>query len=315
MIPNEPPRNPSTGFLFFPPYRVQGYSIAGEETYVQIPELDVCFDVGRAQRLALTSNYIALSHGHMDHSAGLAYYLSQRQFQGMGTGTVLCHPSLVGSIKTLMNAWVDIEQQKTPYEVVGMDPEGESAEFEIKPSIFLRAFKTPHTSNSLGFSVVEKRSKLKEELLGLPQEKLVEIKKSGQEITYIREVPICAYMGDTAPGEHFMREDVKNAPILITECTFLEDDHKSRARVGNHLHISDLADLLPEMNNENVVLMHMSRRTHLGEARKQLQKVLPEDVAARVHILMDRRTNRARYQKQLDEYADNAPEGAEAIAD
>src|SRR5690606_8497462 len=83
MIPREPPRRPQLGFLYAPPYRIQGISIAGEETVVHIPELDLCFDIGLAPRAVLPSKYVALSHGHMDHVAGIAYYFSQRNFQGM----------------------------------------------------------------------------------------------------------------------------------------------------------------------------------------------------------------------------------------
>src|SRR6185369_3322405 len=87
--PREPVREPLPGFLVVPPFRVQGVSIAGEETVVQVPELDVCFDIGRCPRLALSSNFVALTHGHMDHAAGIAYYFSQRNFQGMGEGTII----------------------------------------------------------------------------------------------------------------------------------------------------------------------------------------------------------------------------------
>ncbi len=60
MLPKPPPRETSLGFLFLPPFRVQGISIAGEVTCIQIPELDVCFDMGSCPRAALSSKYVAL---------------------------------------------------------------------------------------------------------------------------------------------------------------------------------------------------------------------------------------------------------------
>ncbi len=301
MIPHEPPRQPRMGFLYFPPFRVQGYSIAGEETVVQIPELDVCFDIGRCPRIALTSNYIALSHGHMDHAAGLAYYFSQRNFQGMGTGTVLCHPTLAPAVHRLMEAWIDIEAQRTPYNVIAMEPQTDTAEFEVKNNHYLRAYQTSHTVPSLGFSVVEKRSKLKDEYVGLPQEKLVELKEAGEQITYIRQVPLVAFTGDTAPGDHFMRDDVRNAKVLITECTFIDPGHRDRARVGKHLHLTDLAAILDDLNNEAIVLTHLSRRTFLREAWEAIHQTIDRKHLDRIFILMDWRNNRTRYEKQKAE--------------
>ncbi len=301
MIPPEPPRQPQLGFLYFPPYRVQGFSVAGEETFVQIPELDVCFDIGRCPRPALTSHYVALSHGHMDHVAGLAYYFSQRHFQGMGVGTVLCHPKLEQPIRELMEAWVEIETQRTPYRLIAMDPAGDSVEHEIKNNYYIRAFDTVHTSPSLGYVIVERRSKLKDEYVGLPQEKLVELKKQGQEITRLVEVPWIAYMGDTSPGDHFLRDDVRQAKILITECTFSANDHRERARIGKHIHLDDLVKIIDQLENEVIVLNHLSRRTHLGQARRQLDRLVPAEHRDRVFILMDNRTNRQRYQDQVAE--------------
>src|SRR5215204_4718257 len=77
-------------------FHVIGYSVAGEETVVQVPELDVCFDIGRAPHFALTSNIVCITHGHMDHLAGIAYYLSQRNFQGMKPGTIVLPRDLAG---------------------------------------------------------------------------------------------------------------------------------------------------------------------------------------------------------------------------
>lgn len=295
MIPNEPPKRPQPGFVYHPPFRVQGLSIAGEETVVQVPELDVCFDIGKCPRIALASPYIALSHGHMDHSAGLAYYFSQRQFQGMGVGTVVCHPMLEKPIHNLMRAWVDLEGQRTPYNVVSLDHD---QELEIKNNIYLRAFATVHTQASLGFVVIERRSKLKPELAGMPQEKLIALKNKGQAITHTLDIPLVCFTGDTVWGPHFDRPDVLQAKILVTECTFLEPGHRERASVGKHLHLDDIVQLLDRSTAEAVILTHLSRRTNMAEVRQFVDAAIPPQHRDRVHILMDRHANRARYVQQ-----------------
>jgi len=298
MLPNPPPRRPGIGFLYVPPYRVQGISIAGEQSVVQVPELDVCFDIGLSPRIALASDYIGLTHGHMDHAAALSYYFSQRRFQGMGVGTVVCHPAMEEPIHELMSAWIKIEAQRTPYNVVALEPD---QELEIKNRIFLRAFKTVHTVPSIGFVVVEKRSKLREQYSGLPQEKLVELKKAGEDITETRDVPLICYTGDTAWGDHFSREDVLGAKVLITECTFLERGHRSRANVGKHLHVDHLVHLVKRSNAEAVVLTHLSRRTHMKVAKEALDQMIPAEHRNRVLILMDHRANRDRYDRQREQ--------------
>lgn len=296
MIPSEPPRRPQLGFLYVPPYRVQGLSVAGEQTVVQIPELDVCFDIGLCPRAALTSNYVALSHAHMDHAAGLAYYFSQRHFQGMGTGTVICHPALEAPIKGLMDAWVPLEAQRTPYNIIPLAPD---QQHEIKNHIFLRAFETKHTVPSLGFVAIEKRSKLKPEYVGLPQDKLVELKNAGQDITQMLEIPLVCYTGDTMWGAHFDRPDVLGAKILIVECTFTEPGHRSRANIGKHLHLDHIVQLLDKSTAEAVVLVHLSRRTQMGGVRKEIDAAIPPKHRERLFILMDGRNNKIRYDRQL----------------
>ncbi len=308
MIPQPPARQPSTGFLYLPPYRVQGWSIAGEESVVQVPELDICFDIGRCPRFALTSDFVALTHGHMDHSAGLAYYYSQRHFQGMAAGTVICPRPIEHAITNVMRAWVELEAQKTPFRVRGMDPD---EEIEIKNNLVLRAFATRHTVPSLGYIVVERRSKLRPELNGLPQEELVRRKNQGEQITDTLHIPLVCCTGDTMWGDHFEREDVLNARILITECTFLEAEHRQRASVGRHLHLDDIAVLLKRCQAEAVVLTHLSRRTHMNAARAALNHVLTAEQRQRVFILMDNRTNRQRYEEQVrDAEAKAAAESA-----
>ena len=87
---------------------VAGYSVAGEESVILVPELDVAFDIGKCPREALRMNHVCLSHGHMDHAAGVAYYFSQRDFQGIADGKVLVAAGLVGPLERLMDAVADV---------------------------------------------------------------------------------------------------------------------------------------------------------------------------------------------------------------
>lgn len=295
MIPKPPPREGSLGFLFVPPFRVQGSSVAGEATCVQIPELDVCFDMGACPRAMLSSKYVAVSHGHMDHIGGLAYYCSQRFFQGMGPGTIICSKVIAPAIRQMMAGYVNLEMQQTPYELIEMAP-GE--EFEIKNNMFLRIFDVEHTCPASGYTIVEKRSKLKPEFYELPQDKLRELKDRGEDITRILEVPLVSYMGDTNPGPWLIQEMVRKSQIVIAECTFIEPDHRERAKIGRHLHLDDVAEWLPLLECEKLVLVHLSRRSNLIEAQKRLRKLVKPQHAEKVEFLMDHRTNKMRYERQ-----------------
>ena len=211
-------------------------------------------------------------------------------------GTVVCHPRLEKAIHNVMRAWVELEAQKTPYQIIALAPD---EQLEIKNNTYLRAFATSHTVPSLGYVIVEQRSKLRPELVGLPQEELLELKKQGHQITQTFQIPLVCFTGDTMWGDHFDRCDLLDAKVLITECTFLEPRHRDRASVGRHLHVEDIVVLLERCKAEVVVLTHLSRRTHMVTARSVLDQVIPPDHRHRVFLLMDNRTNRARYEQQL----------------
>lgn len=197
MLPKPPPREGSLGFLYVPPFRVQGVSVAGETTSIGIPELDIVFDLGECPRAMLPAKFAAISHGHMDHVGGLAYFCSQRRFQGMGDATIVCDARIETAIRQMMAGFVELERQETPYKVVALE---HNQQVEIKNNTFLRGFHTEHTCPSMGYSIIERRSKLKTEFIDMPQEKLRELKDRGVEITRTLEIPLIAYLGDTAPG-------------------------------------------------------------------------------------------------------------------
>ncbi len=266
--------------------RLLGHSLAGEETVVAFPELNLCFDVGKAPAHVIPIDHVLLSHGHMDHAAGLAYYVSQRCFVGNSPGTIVCPKPLVEPIHDLLRVWGRIEGHVSSARVVGLAP-GEP--FEIRRGLLARAFNVNHGAPSLGYAVVDVRRKLKPEFADRTGPQLVELKKRGVEIQNTVEVPLVAYCGDTAEGAFLQSDLVRRARILILECTFYEDDHVRRAREGHHLHVRDVARIIPKLENEWIILTHLSRRTGLREAKRALARLLSPDELGRVRFLMEGR--------------------------
>jgi len=263
-----------------------GYSIAGEETVVAIPQLDVCFDIGKAPDQIIPINHVLLTHGHMDHAAGLAYYLSQRNFCGISAGTIVAPSNLLGPMRDIIDAWSKLDGSRIPARLVGVKP---GDEHQIKPNLVARAFPTKHTRGSVGFTVIEKRKKLKPEYTGLTGPQIVELKKQGIEIDYPLEFPIVTYLGDTQYVDFSQLQYVADSKILIAECTFYEGEHTTRAKAGRHMHVDELAALLANLNNEHIIITHTTQRTPMYEIRKTLSKVLPKDTYNRITLLMSKR--------------------------
>ena len=270
--------------LDFGQFSLIGYSVAGEESVIQVPELGVCFDVGRAPQFALNSDLLCVTHGHMDHVAGIAYYLSQRYFQGMKPATVLLPADLAGPVDDLLRAWQRIERHDRPYTLVPMY----AGEYhKVRNDFGIRALAVHHGSSAMGFSLIDVRRKLKEEFQDRTGPQLVELKSRGVEIQYTLEVPLITYLGDTGAGPVFEHPDVVNAGILVTECTFYEREHRGKSRAGRHLHVEQFKDILPTLRNKHVVVTHVSRRTGVRRAKRILAKAMGGDLPANVHFLMD----------------------------
>ncbi len=267
-----------------------GYSVAGEETVVAVPQLDVCFDIGKAPDQIISINHILLTHGHMDHAAGIAYYLSQRNFCGQSAGTILAPKNLLGPIRQVIDAWFLLDGNQIPANLVGVKP---GDEYQIKPNLFARVFPTKHTKGSVGYSVIEKRKKLKSEYLGLTGPQIVELKKQGVEIDYPLEIPIVTYFGDTQYVDFSQLEYIANSKILIAECTFYEGEHTGRAEAGKHMHIDEFAGLLSKLNNEHIIITHTTQRTPMREIRKILKDSLPPEKYDKVILFMDKRFHRS----------------------
>jgi ribonuclease BN (tRNA processing enzyme) len=196
-----------------------------------------------------------------------------------------------------MRLWAEIDGHEPPSAIHPAEP---GTEIQLRRDLVVRPFEVNHPCHrrdrtavpALGYCAVEVRQKLIEEYQNLSGPQLVELKKQGVEITRRMEIPLVAYCGDTAAGPFLDLEDVRRAKVLLLECTFAEPDHRDRARAGNHIHISDLRHIIPRLENERIVLIHLSRRTLLSTARKMLEREIGPEHAQRVSFFMEHRRRR-----------------------
>jgi ribonuclease Z len=263
-----------------------GYSVAAEETVVAMPQLDVCFDIGKAPDQIIPINNILLTHGHMDHAAGIAYYLSHRNFCGQSPGTILAPHNLLGPIKEIIDAWSRLDGNKIPANLIGVKA---GDEYQIKPNLFARVFPTKHSRGSVGYSIIEKRKKIKPEYAALTGRQIVELKKQNVEIDYPLEIPIVTYFGDTQYVDFSQLRYIVESKILIAECTFYETEHTERAEAGKHMHIGEFAELIGKMKNDYIIVTHTTQRTPMRDIRRILKEALPPEKYNRIILLMDKR--------------------------
>ncbi len=263
-----------------------GYSVAGEETVVAVPQLDVCFDIGKAPNQIISIKHVLLTHGHMDHAAGFAYYLSHRKFCGQSPGTILAPAKLVSPIKQILTAWGRLDGTVIPANLVGVEP---GDEYQIKPNLFARAFPTKHSKGSVGYTIIEKRKKLKPEYRQLTSRQIVELKKQGVEIDSPLEIPLVTYLGDTQYVDFSQLHYITNSRILIAECTFYVAEHTGRAEAGKHMHINEFAALIEKLQNEHIIITHATQRTPIREIRRILKDALSPAKFERIILLMDRK--------------------------
>jgi ribonuclease Z len=189
-------------------------------------------------------------------------------------------------MRDVIDAWSRLDGNKIPANLVGVKA---GDEYQIKPNLFTRVFPTKHSKGSVGYSVIEKRKKIKPEYATLTAPQIVELKKQGVEIDYPLEIPIVTYLGDTQYVDFSQLNYIADSKILIAECTFYIDEHADRALAGRHMHIGEFAQLVRKLNNQHIVITHTTQRTPMSQIREILKNEVPADIYDRIVLLMDKR--------------------------
>lgn len=261
---------------------IEGWSRAAVQSYWRVPELKIGFDLGAQPWDFMGTPNWFLSHTHLDHVAALPVYVARRRMMKMEPPTIFVPSEAVDDVKRLMMVFQRLDRGRQTAHIEGVDP---GDEIDLSRELVVTVFATTHTVPSRGFVVWDRRQKLKDEYLGLPGEKIRDLRMAGTPVTREVRLPLVCYTGDTSPAGLDACPPAFDAKVLITEMSFFRAAHrKDKIHKFGHMHLDDFIERAPRFKNELIVAGHFSTRYHGNEVKRVLENKLPPELKAKMKL-------------------------------
>ena len=256
--------------------------MAGISTSLICPELSVAFDVGQGLPWAFNMQNFLITHSHMDHAAGIPYIISQKALTGQKPPVFYMPEFMTEKMHQIIHLWQEIEGHVYDYKFVST-VEGEKT--PLKGNTFFRTFPTIHRVPSNGYCVFRETKKLRADLQGCDRQEILDRKSRGEDVEDHFEEPLIAFTGDTKIEFLDGPEFVRRAKILVMEVTYI-DDKKSveSAREWGHIHFDELLPRLEQLENEKVVLIHLSARYSCRRFQEVITRRVSPELAEKLVV-------------------------------
>jgi ribonuclease Z len=261
---------------------IEGYSRAAVQSYWRIPELKLGFDLGAQPWDFMGTPTWMVTHTHLDHVAALPVYVARRRMMRMEPPQLYLPAEALEDVRRLLLIMQRLDRGRMICQLNGVKP---GDEIELSREHVVTAFATTHTIPSLGYVVWDRRNKLKDEYIGLPGEKIRDLRLAGTAVTREVRTPLVCYTGDTSPGGLDNYPAVYEAKVLITELSFIRPGHRrEKIHKFGHMHLDDFLERADRFKNELIILAHFSTRYHPQEVRRLVEAKLPAGLRERVKL-------------------------------
>ncbi|MBK9039315.1 MAG: MBL fold metallo-hydrolase [Bdellovibrionales bacterium] len=261
---------------------LRGSSLAGVGTHYSLLGCDVAFDVAQGfPHLAPISRFF-ITHGHMDHAAGIPYIISQRALAHLPPAKFYMPASMVSFMTGIMAIWQEMEGHEYSFEFC---PLSLGDEVPLRNDLIVKPFRTMHRIPSLGYTVFQIRKNLRPDLVKLTETEIREQRRRGVEVNVRHLAPEISFSGDTKIEFFDECEWVRKSRILVMEVTYI-DENKSvqNARDWGHIHLDELLPRLPLFEGEKILLTHLSGRHGIEDCERILDKRVPKDLRDKIAV-------------------------------
>lgn len=259
---------------------VEGVSVGGVETCLEVPAWKLAFDMGSCSRSAVSLSTVLFTHAHIDHMGALATHAATRELWGLPPARYILPPSVVPGVEQLLAAWRTLDGASFDPELVPLAP-GES--FDLGKGRTVTALRTVHRVVSQAYVVAERRKRLLPELAGLEGRQIAAKRAAGEPVDEVWSQDELAFSGDTRIEGLTDHERILSCRRLICEVTFLDERVPvEMARKMGHIHLDELIRDAALFRNEALLFTHRSARYSEAQAQGILADRLPPGLAERV---------------------------------
>ncbi len=266
------------------PLTIVGGSRAGDGTLLLLPQLRLALDPGRPHRGLPPMTTVTVSHGHMDHVAGLGYWASQRHLNAMGRGTLIAPADIAGQLQRLLGLHAALEGGRA-YDV-DLLPVADGDRHHLRADVELEFFATDHWVPTMGLRLVWTKRRLLPALAGLSGEEIALRRRAGERVSEEQRLALLSYCADTGPQLLARRPETLVSEVVLLECSFFRPSDRDRAGRFGHLHLDDLLARSRTFGCRHLVLLHASRRHRLREVEAILDERLRPALDCELHHLI-----------------------------
>lgn len=274
LNPLHNPGNPAN--LTLGDLTLTGFAISALASYIHLPQLNLCFDMGFCPTTVLSATVVLLSHVHKDHVAGLPLYLSLRDMHKMAPAKVYCPEESREALLNFLASFDLMEGNSVDRSrmVIGVKP-GDT--FKVGKNT-VRVFSANHRLASVGYTVVGSKSKLLPEFVGKTQAEIVLAKTNGIPITETVRADLVTYIGDHTIETLRDHPELGSSSVLIIEATHLGDTPRENAIQYGHTHLDQIRELWDRdpggaLSARHIVLKHFSLKYEASQIVSALEKL------------------------------------------
>jgi len=161
---------------------------------------------------------------------------------------------------------------------------------QYRKDLALEAFEVSHSVPTLGCTLFRFKKKLLEKYLKCTSQEIIDLRQNHVEVTQDIYEPIVTFMGDCKSESLLDNASIWKSPVLVTECTFIDDHEEEMAQKKGHSHLNRIISIFEEkkdeMECEKIILNHFSMKYSEKHILDVLDKKLPEFIKDKVTVMI-----------------------------